>query len=53
VLVGLQACGERTLCRQKQAASHTVVSKDGFGSTRDELGGSGGRVPRLQQLVAR
>jgi hypothetical protein len=34
VLVGLQASGKSTFCRQRLVASHTVVSKDAFGNAR-------------------
>jgi predicted kinase len=34
VLVGLQASGKSTFCRQRLAASHTMVSKDAFGNAR-------------------
>ncbi|REG00523.1 AAA domain-containing protein [Asanoa ferruginea] len=34
ILVGLQASGKSTYCRQALAASHTVVSKDDFGNAR-------------------
>ena len=34
LLVGLQASGKSTFCRQTLAASHAVVSKDAFGNAR-------------------
>ncbi|HEV7706964.1 MAG TPA: AAA family ATPase [Asanoa sp.] len=34
ILVGLQASGKSTYCRQTLAASHTVVSKDDLGNAR-------------------
>jgi predicted kinase len=34
VLVALQASGKSTFCRQRLAASHTVVSKDAFRNAR-------------------
>jgi predicted kinase len=34
ILIGLQASGKSTFCRQRLAASHTVVSKDAFPNAR-------------------
>jgi predicted kinase len=34
IVIGLQASGKSTFCRQSLAASHTVVSKDAFPNAR-------------------